>query len=200
MAKSFSDHEKRLIVEKLRSGAVDCVRRYGIRKTSVDELTKIAGISKGAFYLFYPSKEILFFEVIAMYQEKIQKELIQEIKGLSGGLDAATLSDILFRTLKKVNQSFLFSVMENNELEYLERKLPADVLAEHQMADQDIFKSACRLLFGVEETKAGLFSATFRAIVVTMFHKQSIGTTIYDEVLKTLLRGVVEQMLYPTKK
>ncbi|MFR5759913.1 MAG: TetR/AcrR family transcriptional regulator [Bacteroides cellulosilyticus] len=31
-----------------------------VRKTSVDELVKYANISKGAFYLFYTSKELLF--------------------------------------------------------------------------------------------------------------------------------------------
>lgn len=60
MAKKFSDKEKEMIQERLLSKAEICWGKYGIKKTSVDELVRMAGISKGAFYLFYPSKELLF--------------------------------------------------------------------------------------------------------------------------------------------
>lgn len=32
-------------------------------KTSVEQLTEAAGITKGSFYKFFPSKELLFFAV-----------------------------------------------------------------------------------------------------------------------------------------
>ena len=35
----------------------------GVKKTTVDELVKRTGIPKGTFYLFYPSKEMLLFDV-----------------------------------------------------------------------------------------------------------------------------------------
>ncbi|MDY4210978.1 MAG: TetR/AcrR family transcriptional regulator [Treponema sp.] len=34
-----------------------------MKKTTVDELVKRTGIPKGTFYLFYPSKEILLFDI-----------------------------------------------------------------------------------------------------------------------------------------
>jgi AcrR family transcriptional regulator len=36
----------------LRQGST-FLTTYGIRKTNVEDLTRAAGISKGAFYLFY---------------------------------------------------------------------------------------------------------------------------------------------------
>jgi AcrR family transcriptional regulator len=197
MSKAFSENEKALIVEKLRTGAMDCMRNYGIRKTSVDELVRIAGISKGAFYLFYSSKEILFFEVITLAQNKIQSELIQKIQSISGKLNESVVSEILYDLFMEIGQSFLLSVMKNGDFEYLERKLPANVLAAHQLDDDAVFKQFCQLLPNVDTEKAGLFSATLRAIVLTMFHKQSIGNEVYDDVLKILITGIVGQLFHP---
>ena len=61
MAKAFDDNERKLIKDKLKEGALLFIQQQGVRKTSVDELVKYANISKGAFYLFYTSKELLFF-------------------------------------------------------------------------------------------------------------------------------------------
>lgn len=47
--------------------------QYGYKKTSVDELCRQAGISKGAFYLFFESKEALFCEVLCSVQEQAKK-------------------------------------------------------------------------------------------------------------------------------
>ena len=35
-----------------------------MRKTSVEQLTEAVGISKGSFYKFFESKELLFFTVL----------------------------------------------------------------------------------------------------------------------------------------
>ena len=61
MPKTFSDAERVHIKKRLMEEAEACLTQYGIRKTSVDELVKRVNIPKGTFYLFYPSKEMLFF-------------------------------------------------------------------------------------------------------------------------------------------
>ncbi|MFH1513530.1 MAG: helix-turn-helix domain-containing protein, partial [Bacillota bacterium] len=59
MPKSFSDAERAYIKERLLREAEACLAAYGVRKTTVDELVRRAGIPKGTFYLFYASKEAL---------------------------------------------------------------------------------------------------------------------------------------------
>lgn len=53
---------------------------HGYKKTGVDELCRQAGISKGAFYLFYASKEALFCEVLCSVQEQMRKEASRILK------------------------------------------------------------------------------------------------------------------------
>ena len=69
MSRSFTDYEKDNIRKSLLEACKQSWTQYGYKKTSVDELCKHAGISKGAFYLFFESKEALFCEVLCMVQE-----------------------------------------------------------------------------------------------------------------------------------
>ncbi len=73
MGTAFTDNEKNIIKTKLKACASSCMSKYGIKKTTVDELVKEVGISKGAFYKFYDSKELLFLRylkiIIVKYME-----------------------------------------------------------------------------------------------------------------------------------
>ena len=62
MPKIYSETERTDIKDNLKREANILMIERGIKKTTVDELVKRAGIPKGTFYLFYPSKEMLLFE------------------------------------------------------------------------------------------------------------------------------------------
>ena len=48
--------------------------RYGVKRTSIDEVARAADIAKGTLYLYYDSKEMLFAEVA----KKICAEILAE--------------------------------------------------------------------------------------------------------------------------
>ena len=70
---AFSAEENAAIRETLLREARRCAVTLGLRKTSVEQLTEAAGISKGLFYKYFASKELLFFEVL----EDIHSEVYQ---------------------------------------------------------------------------------------------------------------------------
>lgn len=74
MPKTFSDSERAYIRRRLMEEAKECLGLYGIRKTTVDELVKRVKIPKGTFYLFYESKELLFFDVFCTLHDEMQKK------------------------------------------------------------------------------------------------------------------------------
>ena len=76
----FTDEEKEEIRERLHTVAKKCLQRYGIRKTAVDRMAAMTDISKGSFYNFYSSKEMLFFAVLEEYQIDTMNRLIEQLK------------------------------------------------------------------------------------------------------------------------
>ena len=80
MARSFTKQERENIKKNLQDACKQSWTQYGYKKTSVDELCKQGGISKGAFYLFFESKEALFCEVLCSVQEQICNTALEVIK------------------------------------------------------------------------------------------------------------------------
>ena len=106
MARSFSEREKENIRKSLMDICKQSWTQYGYKKTSVDEICKQAGISKGAFYLFFESKEALFCEVLCSVQREICEmaaAAMEEEKGKPGVVKALKL---IYRAYDK--NSFLY--------------------------------------------------------------------------------------------
>ena len=70
MPRGFSEREKEGIRDSLLDKGRAFLTTYGVKKTNVEDLTGAAGISKGAFYLFFVSKEELFFEVLGRFEDE----------------------------------------------------------------------------------------------------------------------------------
>ena len=107
MARSFTEREK----ENIKKGLQDACKRswtqYGYKKTSVDELCREAGNSKGAFYLFFESKEALFCEVLCSVQEQIRQVASRAMEEQKDRYGAAKALKLIYREYDKNN--FLYN-------------------------------------------------------------------------------------------
>ncbi len=79
MPKGFTEYEKELIRKRLLEQGQRLFSAYGLKKTNVEEIAKAAGISKGAFYNFYDSKEALFMDVVEQAEIRLRQEILAVI-------------------------------------------------------------------------------------------------------------------------
>ena len=80
MPKTYSDEERNQIITKLKREANILMLEKGVKKTTVDELVKRVGIPKGTFYLFYPSKEMLLYDVTQDFHEEVDAYIEAGVK------------------------------------------------------------------------------------------------------------------------
>ena len=59
---AFTDYENEQLRKVLLKETRHCAVTLGMKKTSVDQLTKAVGIAKGSFYKFYESGDMVFIE------------------------------------------------------------------------------------------------------------------------------------------
>ena len=192
MATAFDDNEKELIRKKLKEAAEECLLKYGVKKTTVDQLVQMAGISKGSFYSFYSAKEVLFFIVLEEYQKSIISELINELKEIDNiGIDEFT--ELIYGLYQEVRQSFIMSIIQNQEFEYFIKKLPKELIMEHHLLDNAFTKE----LFSYVKIKGNvdIVSASLKAIFMSMIYIVEIGENEFDSVLRLLIRGVAQQII-----
>lgn len=191
MGKGFTESEKVIIKDNLRKAAKEALIKTGIRKTSVDELVLKVGISKGAFYLFYETKELLFFEVIVSFHDKLQADFMEMFRNAKE-YSIDYLVTMIFNLLKR-DQDFFVSILSNGEIEYLQRKLSKDIMKKHFEEDEHFFAEVLSIL-SVERFDVEVFASGIRAIFVLMLYKNVIGEEYFDETIKYLIRGMLLQL------
>lgn len=195
MPKSFTESERAQIKRRLMEEAQDCLARYGMRKTTVDELTRRVNIPKGTFYLFYDSKELLFFDVFRALHDCLKEELLSKIKALEGNVTADAVTELIFGLYRDADATFLYRFAASGDLELLVRKLPGEVASSHALEDDFSMEQLLSLLPGVRtEENVKTFSAVLRAIFCTMLHRREIGEEVFYDAVKILLRGAVAQL------
>ena len=196
MPKSYSEQEREYIRKRLKEEAAKCLARYGVRRTTVDEIVKRVNIPKGTFYLFYKSKELLLFEVIQEQQENVNRELYQAISDMADReFSAEKLTDVIFEFYKMTEKMPILKLLDIGEVELLVRKLPREIVEEHFQDDTDTIEKMFTLLPVKNEVDIKVISAVFHAIYFATLHKAEFGEEQYDEALRTLIYGIVTQFI-----
>lgn len=196
MPKSYSDQEREYIRKRLKEEAAKCLAQYGVRRTTVDEIVKRVNIPKGTFYLFYPSKELLLFEVIQEEHEAVNQKLYQALSELADSeLSAEKITDVILDFYKMTENMLILKLLDAGDVELLVRKLPREVVEAHFQDDTDTIEKMFALLPVKKEVDIKVISAAFHGIYYATLHKKEIGEEQYDQALRMLIHGVVIQIL-----
>lgn len=190
MPKAFGEIEKKTIHTQLLQQGRKQFALYGLRKTTVEELALAAGISKGAFYLFYDSKEALFMDVV----ERAEVEFRQEVLAI---VDVAEGSpyDRLFAVLHKAFTLWksipILQLFTSGDYEVLARKVPAATLEAHLHSDQSFIheliahcaKAGIHIQAQPEQVDGLLHTLFFASL-----HEHDFGPNTLTNSIELLLR------------
>jgi len=193
MATAFTAEEKEVIRKKLHKVAKECLQRYGVKKTTVNQMAAMVDISKGSFYNFYSSKEMLFFTVLEEYQIDVMNRLTEQL-GMETKIDTNRLVQLLYDFYQDFRYSFMYTIFKNHEMELLLRKLPKEVIINHHLIDDRMVKKIVSRINIKENVSVEIVSALFRTIAMTILHIEEIGEEQFDTTLKLVIQGVVEQI------
>lgn len=62
-------------VDRIKASATELFARFGYRKTSVDDIVKAAGASKGLYYHYYSDKKDLYLSLYDEYSSLVSSEV-----------------------------------------------------------------------------------------------------------------------------
>jgi len=139
MPKAFTPQEKEWIGKRLLEQGYKQFSAYGLKKTNVEELAEAAGISKGAFYLFYESKEALFMDVAELAEKRFRQEILAAID-LPGPSPRARLFAVLKKAFTLFETIPILRFFTSSDYDLLFRRIPAEKLQEHLANDRVFFE------------------------------------------------------------
>ncbi len=136
MPKAWSEREKELIKKTLLSKGKILFEKYGLQKTTVDEIVNAAQISKGSFYIFYRSKEELYFDVLESTEQELREKLFENV--FKSGINRQdSFKSFLNRMVELLTSMPLYEQINSTNYELILRKLPAETLQKHIDRDQE---------------------------------------------------------------
>lgn len=97
----------------LFEAAADLFARYGFRKTSVEDITSVAGVSKGSMYLEFHNKEELFE---ALVRHEFRAYLADASEKIAADPEGGRLSQIYHHCIEALlHRDFLRGLYTQNE-------------------------------------------------------------------------------------
>ncbi len=192
MARSFTEREKENIKRSLQEACKQSWTQYGYKKTSVDDLCKQVGISKGAFYLFFESKEALFCEVLCSVQEQICNVALEVIDKHKNKYGVAEALKLIYREYDKNN--FLYN-SDSTDFTILMNKLSeeqAKKIEESNHMSQQLFFSQPYLKFKVD---AGLAMSVIYSLITNIKNKDILPhkhVETFDFMVDNLIDSLYE--------
>lgn len=191
MPRKFSEAEE----AGIRAGLLDAGRErfgtYGLSKTTVEDLTRDAGISKGAFYRFFESKEALFLALLDEYETAIHREIEATFSS-----STETIPTLLKRVLKlyvrRVQQEpLLRELFSNDASRRLWRRAGEGARANSLQVDLEFIGSLIPRARVDTPVAAGMLRGLFFLIV----HRNEIGADRFDEVVDHMVDAVVDHIV-----
>jgi AcrR family transcriptional regulator len=135
MPKAFTEREKEIIQKQLLEAGRQYFETHGVRRTNVEDLTRAAGISKGAFYLFYESKEALFMEILNQFEHEFRQRIFEHIRRPDRS-HRENFKALLLEGFQMWRTHPLLHRFNQEDFQYLVRKLPEGTLQQHFQDDE----------------------------------------------------------------
>lgn len=189
---AFSIYESEQIRDELLKEARRCASLWGMRKTSVEQLTTAVGISKGSFYKFFESKELLFFAVLEDIHTEVYDTARQVLRENASLPPVERIAKTILAACHQLASTEAMPFIEK-DAGYLLRRLPAGVKEEHYHGDEVhirelLEESGLKPRGGIE-----LAATTIRSLLLTVSHQEQIGS-LYPKVLETLVYGACREL------
>ena len=192
MPKAFTQLEKELIGKRLLEQGYKLFSAYGLKKTNIEELAQAAGISKGAFYLFYESKEALFMDVAEMAERRFRVEILAAID-LPGPSPRARLIAVLKKAFNLLKTIPILQFFTRTDYDLLFRRMPAEKLQEHLASDRMFLEelvARCQQAGIPIQATTEQVSSLLYALFMTSLHEDDFGPNNFIGTIDLLLELV----------
>ena len=194
MAQPFTPEQRSAIRERLLSSARRHAIDDGPERTSLDTLTSEAGISKSSFYKFFESKEALFLEVAAQWEQYILRHIVETFEHTPGDGRTRVASMVIT----------LFSEIQRMGIaRFLREDLPALAESQPDASRKAHFLSSSRRIFDelrrVDDKMRftaddSVVLSVIELLYLSILNISDVGET-YFPALCTLVQGACDRLI-----
>jgi AcrR family transcriptional regulator len=197
MPKAFTERENELIKNRLVELGYKQFSAYGLKKANVEEIAKAAGISKGAFYNFYESKEALFMDVAELAEQRFRQELLAVIE-LPGTSPRTRLTAVFKKAFDLLKTIPVLQFITGSDFDLLLRRVPPEKFQEHMANDQKFLNdliARCKNAGIPIQVPVDEMAGLLYPLVMAGLQQSDLGPNYFSERLDLLLELIAAYCL-----
>lgn len=193
MSGGFSESERERIREGLVVEGRDLFERYGLRKTTIADLTDAVGIADSTFYQFFDSKEELYIEILEREGERILPRMLAPMEAADDPETA--IVDFLTTLMDEIETNPLVRrlVIEPEELERLREYRTPEERAAERRESLSYFLPYVRDWYEAGEVTGPspeVIASAIRSVSFLTLHRDDVGDEMYPETRDLVVRSV----------
>lgn len=135
MPKAFSDSDRKRIRAQLIGAGKSFLNRAEVRSLSVDQVSREAGISKGSFYSFFPTREEFILGVFESWESEFRTKLFASLTG-EPGTPRERWERFFLGVYAVLDLQPGLARVQTQDVRFLMERLPPERMAAHQAEDR----------------------------------------------------------------
>lgn len=163
--------------EKIFKSAMNLFTRYGFQNVSIDDITRIAGVSRGSFYTYFKSKALVLEEHFLAVDKEYERAIVALPHDCSAYLQLRTILEVMLEFLEDVYGRPFTQTL------FAEQINPNQTVNSFNQKDRPLY----RLINNAVETgiQNGEFKQGFTFEEISTFYSQITRSIIYEWCLTT---------------
>lgn len=204
MPRAFTDAERNRIHDKLLAAGRSCFTRYGLKKTTIEDLVKMTGIAKSSFYLFFQGKEALYIELMMSEMPAMTKRLVDISFGATNNVREALV--LLLRAIVHEIETNEFARIIFDDPSQIQQFSAAINFGGIMKRSEEIFEP---LLQAITEAQARgeIINADPQQIIYSLgliklipLSKDRLPRALYDSMLEFAPQVIADGLTCPAEK
>ena len=195
MPKIFDEETREDIRSQMLDNGFSLIKRFGLKKTTIEDVTRSSGVAKGTFYNFFKTKEEFVFQIV-IYKRRLVKARYTEMVAENGNVvDRRLLREMLYFIIN--GEYNLITYLNRDDMAMLAARWPKEYLVNAENDEQ-------MLIWILEHApqKRGscdwrVFSNIYKIVAMGLaerdkLHRDALDATI-DQFVDRLVDYVFEQ-------
>ena len=187
MPQIFDDISREKVRCLLLDNGFELIKTYGLKKTSISDITKKAGIATGTFYNFFSTKEEFVYQIVLYKRNAVKEKLTALMK--NNKLNKQTFRQYLEEVYLSDNN--IFQYLDDREIAQLQARWPE----EYWKNSENDEATSTWILDHLDGKRADCDWRTFtnlcKSLVLVGHGKEQLHAERYQETMEILIDAIL---------
>lgn len=192
MPRIFDEPGREKLRVQLLENGFQLIKRFGLKKTSVKDITNACGIATGTFYNFFKTKEEFVYQII-LYKREQSKTKLQTLIEQNKTLDRTVFRELLQSMFFADNN--IFEYMSPEEVAMLYARWPENYMKKEGTAEQTTLWILNHVAHKRPDCNWKVFANFCKAVSIIQYGKENLYSEAYDEMMMHIIDMILDYVI-----